>query len=340
MIEDLELRSLFKTESEEHLRLLEEGLLHLESHPTDGKTLEEVFRGAHSLKGGAAMLGLRNIEQLAHGFEDVLNAARQGKVTLTSEEIDRLCKQLDTMRVFVEEAVSDRPDEVAMTTALMPIDDASTMSTVRPAPELVSDSRLEIANNLPETDVVQTPSVSLDASSGRYRIETMRVEPQKLDALMKQVSELTVAKIRVTRRLTQIEELVTLCEEWSREIFATHRATHLRRNGGGPYVGTHPTEEFLQRDRERIERLGTLINDLRNVAYEDSTRLDAVVTTLEEGIRNIRLLPLATIFQLFVRMVRDLARDQAKEAQLIIEGGETTADKRILEEMKALPEFP
>src|ERR671922_235943 len=58
MIEDLELRSLFRTESEEHLRILEEGLLRLESTPTDGKTLQEVFRGAHSLKGSAAMLGL------------------------------------------------------------------------------------------------------------------------------------------------------------------------------------------------------------------------------------------------------------------------------------------
>src|SRR5919106_70396 len=107
MIEDLELRSLFKTESEEHIRLLEEGLLHLEGNPTDGRTLEEVFRGAHSLKGGAAMLGLRNIKRLAHEFEDLLNAARQGKVVLSSEQIDRLCKQLDTMRRYVEEAVSD-----------------------------------------------------------------------------------------------------------------------------------------------------------------------------------------------------------------------------------------
>jgi two-component system, chemotaxis family, sensor kinase CheA len=78
MIEDLELRTLFKTESEEHLRLLEEGLLRLESNPTDGQMLEEVFRGAHSLKGGAGMLGLRSIERLAHGFEDGLNAARHG----------------------------------------------------------------------------------------------------------------------------------------------------------------------------------------------------------------------------------------------------------------------
>ena len=90
MIEDIELRSLFRIESEEHLRILEEGLLHLESSPTDSKTLQEVFRGAHSLKGSAAMLGLQNIERLAHGLEDVLNAARQGKAVLSSEAIDQL----------------------------------------------------------------------------------------------------------------------------------------------------------------------------------------------------------------------------------------------------------
>jgi two-component system, chemotaxis family, sensor kinase CheA len=53
MIEDQELRALFRTESEEHLHQLEDGLLRLEKNPTDQTTLEEVFRGAHSLKGGA-----------------------------------------------------------------------------------------------------------------------------------------------------------------------------------------------------------------------------------------------------------------------------------------------
>jgi two-component system, chemotaxis family, sensor kinase CheA len=362
MIEDLELRSLFKTESEEHLRLLEEGLLSLENNPTDGKTLEEVFRGAHSLKGGAGMLGLRNIERVAHGFEDVLNAARQGKVVLSSEAIDELCKQLDTMRQLVDQAVSDAPGGVTPAGALKPFSGAdSAVSPTQDVGVAITEGELEAASDHPETDEVGitprsrqagppfqatispmipapqasplAPPMPLEAASGRYRIDTMRVEPQKLDALMKQASELTVAKIRVARRLTQIEELVTLCEEWSREILAAHRSVDANQHGER-HAGPQRTAALLQRDRERIDRLGTLVNDLRAAAYEDSDRLDSVVTTLEESIRNIRLLPLGTIFQLFPRMVRDLARDQAKEVQLIIEGGETTADKRILEEMK------
>jgi len=364
MIEDQELRALFRTECEEHLHQMEEGLLHMEKNPTDQTTLEEVFRGAHSLKGAAGMLGLRNIEQVAHGFEDVLNAARQGKVVLSSGAIDALYQQVDTMRQLVDRAVSDTPGDVTIANALKPVSGVdSTLPPARAAMAIITAGELEAASDSSETEAGQgtptpqeeadsplpatispvipalhsseaLPSLPPEAPSGGYRIDTMRVEPQKLDTLMKQASELTVAKIRIARRSTQIDDLVSLYEEWSREIFAAHRPVLANQNGGGPHPGIHRVAALVQRDRERIERLGTLVNDLRNVAYEDSARLDSVVASIEEGIRNIRLLPLTTIFQLFPRMVRDLARYQAKEVQLFIEGGETTADKRILEEMK------
>ena len=50
MIEDKELRDLFKIESEEHLLRLNDGLLRLEKNPGDQTTLEETLREAHSLK--------------------------------------------------------------------------------------------------------------------------------------------------------------------------------------------------------------------------------------------------------------------------------------------------
>jgi two-component system, chemotaxis family, sensor kinase CheA len=165
MIEDLELRSLFKTEGEEHIRLLEEGLLRLETNPTDGKTLEEVFRAAHSLKGGSGMLGLRNIERLAHGFEDALNAARQGKVVLSPGTIDQLCKQLDTMRQLVDEAVSDGPREATIASALEPISGIdATVHPARAIPAIIAAGEFETAIDLPEREAVQAPP---DASARR-----------------------------------------------------------------------------------------------------------------------------------------------------------------------------
>jgi two-component system chemotaxis sensor kinase CheA len=91
---------------------------------------------------------------------------------------------------------------------------------------------------------------------------------------------------------------------------------------------------FHRRLEERLERLGNQLNHLRRNTYEDTARLDTIASDLKEGIRTLRLLPLSTVFNLFPRMVRDLARQQAKEVELVIEGGETCADKHILEEIK------
>src|SRR5713101_2088126 len=101
MIDDEELRDLFKTESEEHLQHLDAGLLHLETHPNDRASLEEVFREAHSLKGAARMLGVSDVATLAHRFEDILGAAKRGESVLAPETIDRLYRGLDTMRKLV-----------------------------------------------------------------------------------------------------------------------------------------------------------------------------------------------------------------------------------------------
>jgi two-component system chemotaxis sensor kinase CheA len=188
------------------------------------------------------------------------------------------------------------------------------------------------------------------SETDKYRIDTIRVDPQKLDALMTQVGELTVTKIRIAQRLTEIEEIIGLWEEWSRDTFVSRLA--LEKNGSkgadiglissDPRAHQHPVNptvnpkvaNFHRRLEERLDRLGNQLNHLRRNTYEDTARLDSIAGDLKEGIRTLRLLPLATVFNLFPRMVRDLARQQAKEVELVIEGGETSADKHILEEIK------
>ena len=97
IIEDEELRSLFKTETNEHLQHLDEGLLRLESDPTDTAILESLFRDAHSLKGAAGMLGVTVVETVAHRFEDLLSSARNGEISLTSATVDRMYRALDAI---------------------------------------------------------------------------------------------------------------------------------------------------------------------------------------------------------------------------------------------------
>jgi two-component system chemotaxis sensor kinase CheA len=182
-----------------------------------------------------------------------------------------------------------------------------------------------------------TAPVKTDRDS-TYKIETIRVPTRNLDGLMTQTGELTVTKIRIAHRLNEIEDLVSLWEEWSRDAFVNRFVVHDLENNLNHHVSGKGTmgqlQNYYHRSTERLEQLGTLINQLRNTFSEDIARLDIISDELEDGVRTLRLLPLSTIFNLFPRLVRDLARQQGKEIELVIAGGETRADKRILEEMK------
>jgi two-component system chemotaxis sensor kinase CheA len=291
MIDDKELRDLFKIESAEHIQCLEKSFLHLEKDPGNRAVLEESFREAHSLKGAARMLGLADIEGMSHRIEDILGAANKGTIPLSAESLDRLYKGLDTIRRLADEAVTE---------GSIPTQQAAVQE--------------------PVTSVASPETREADIKD--FRIETIRVETKKLDELMTQAGELSVTRLRIAQRLADIEHAITQWEEISKKIPEKNV----------PPAGS-PSYDMQYANGES-ERLGSLLTSLRNALYEDNSRLDFITGEFEDSIGKIRLLPFATIFNLFPRMVRDIAKEKAKEIQLIIEGGETSADKRILEEMK------
>jgi len=175
---------------------------------------------------------------------------------------------------------------------------------------------------------VATATSTPDSS---YHIETIRVPTRNLDALMTQAGELTVTKIRIAHRLAEVDAIANLWEEWSRDLFLNRFLLEEIRKGNG---NLQKLEGFHSRTETHLEQLGTLVNQIRRTLSEDTARLELISEDLEEEIRTLRLLPLSTLFNLFPRLVRDLARQEGKAIDLVIEGGDTRADKRILEEMK------
>lgn len=108
-IEDVELRNIYKTASEEHVQNLEYGLLHLEKYPSDTARLEELLREAHTLKGDSRMLGVNDVETLTHQIEDTLVAVKHGETALSSQTCDRLYQGVDAIRKLIHEAVTGQP---------------------------------------------------------------------------------------------------------------------------------------------------------------------------------------------------------------------------------------
>lgn len=211
--------------------------------------------------------------------------------------------------------------------------------------------RISHGHGAPLAPLANRSETGVEAAFGKteatWKIETIRVDPTRLDALLAMAGELIVATTRARRGRAGFEALEVSLEEGARAAAAARRALHdldrsmersRERDGKAerdPAIARHLRElrQVSEREEDRLAHLGTMLARLRS-SYDDAGRLDAVVGAIESAIQSIRLLPLSTIFQLFPRPVRDLSRAQDKQIRFLVEGGETAADKRILEELK------
>ena len=99
---DGELLVEFCSESQEHLQNIEQGVLVLETKPDDAETLSTIFRAFHTFKGGAGLLNLLPIKDLAHELETILDLARTAKLTVNKEIIDLILAGGDTFKRFID----------------------------------------------------------------------------------------------------------------------------------------------------------------------------------------------------------------------------------------------
>jgi chemotaxis protein histidine kinase CheA len=93
----------FIEEAKEHLQTIESGLLNLESLMGNAESVNEIFRAAHSIKGGAAMLGFSSIQHVAHNFEDYFKVMRENNDFQVDQHLQTLFLQaFDKLQELVE----------------------------------------------------------------------------------------------------------------------------------------------------------------------------------------------------------------------------------------------
>ncbi|MGC9461436.1 Hpt domain-containing protein, partial [Vibrio genomosp. F10] len=87
----------FLVEAGEILELLSEQLVELENNPDDKELLNAIFRGFHTVKGGAGFLALTELVDTCHGAENVFDILRNGQRSVTSGLMDTMLRALDTV---------------------------------------------------------------------------------------------------------------------------------------------------------------------------------------------------------------------------------------------------
>ncbi len=91
----------FLDEAQEHLRTIEEGLI-LPMSLAEPAKIKEVFRAAHSIKGGAAMLGLEVVQQLGNHFEQAFKAIKDRSIPVDEKLQDLLLEGLEILRLSIQ----------------------------------------------------------------------------------------------------------------------------------------------------------------------------------------------------------------------------------------------
>ncbi|MEI8377585.1 MAG: hybrid sensor histidine kinase/response regulator [bacterium] len=197
---------------------------------------------------------------------------------------------------------------------------------------LLLEKRLMILNEIVGVSKPETLEDIVASIADNSSMKTLRVDSNKLDRLIKQVGELIVAKVKNQEHLKEIERVSTLLEglqkQWSKSKYQINRKT---KDYEKMYKSlSNASEEAMYTVADLIEQVGNLYR----VVQEDDTKLSFIVGDLENIIKGIRMLPFSTVFHMFPRMIKDLASEKGKQAELLILGSEITADKKIIDEIK------
>jgi chemotaxis protein histidine kinase CheA len=97
---------IFIEEAKEHLQTLEQGILDLGNLVNDTEKINEMFRAAHSIKGGAAMLGYSSIQKTAHRLEDAFKILKENPLQVDQKLESLFLKGYDLLQILINKLQS------------------------------------------------------------------------------------------------------------------------------------------------------------------------------------------------------------------------------------------
>jgi two-component system, chemotaxis family, sensor kinase CheA len=364
--------SKFQEEAQDLLQRLNEGVITLESTPDDRPLIDQLMRDAHTIKGSSRMVGLIEISDVAHWLEDIMVKVRDRELAYTADMTDTFFEALDAIvyltdnaGVNVDDAIdlpgvkarlaalagdAEEPAVVAPSvvaaegsagTPQIAAGATATAATAAASPEPPAErplERLDVELGESGADGAEEPegglggharTVQRDGELKSKSAQTIRIRTSQVDELLNVISEVVIAQIKTEQRTHDVRGIQLRSNDaWQAWV---------RVKSALAAVASVELAEALSDDISSLDEL--LSNSRRDINgflkeySEDSSRTSVVVNDLQELGMALRMLPANTIFQAFPRAVRDLAKQFRKDIDLIIEGGQTELDKKVLEEI-------
>ncbi|MCS4232928.1 chemotaxis protein CheA [Stenotrophomonas sp. BIGb0135] len=323
----------FILEAQEILDRLGEQLVSLEQSPQDSDQLNAVFRGFHTLKGGAGFLGIQAMVELCHAAEETLGMARSGKAVLQAHHFDAAQQSLDYLQSMLDSVSAGTepgyapPELIAQFDVNGPATPAP-VAAAAAAPtsgELITDDEFEALLDTLHGGAAPTAVVPANKANDGL------IGEDEFEALLDQLHGGAAPGAK-----------------------AVAAAPAPRAPAAAPALPAKPAankpvaeaEHTVRVDTKRLDAIVNLIGELvlsRNRlktlrARLHDEELDRAVSTLDiatarlqSAVMRTRMQPVGKVFSRFPKVARDVARNLKKEVELELVGAETELDRNLVE---------
>jgi two-component system, chemotaxis family, sensor kinase CheA len=327
------LRETFRVEASEHIEAITAGLLSFE-HASDaerGAIVERIFREAHSLKGAARSVSLAGVEALCAELESIFVAMKREALKLSAEELDAIHVAMGILASLCGHSGGAPPPDLGereqqALASLRRIASGTEASRQEPAAVGVA-SQTSVASEQPRPIGQHAPAQRSVAAPAAQ--DTVRVSTQKLSTILLEVEELVGAKLAASGRASELRALAADFADWNQ-----HRLRQGSRKRRSQQV---PSRESELREAEtlRARTLEVSVRKLAAAAHLDALSLATIVDRLLEDSKKLLLLPCSYLLGAMPKIARELARDQGKDAEVVLGGEAVEIDRRVLDELKA-----
>jgi len=338
----------FLQEAGDLLSDVDNKLVDLERNPDDHRLLNDIFRGFHTIKGGAGFLNAGELVALCHLTENLFDKLRNAEMTLTPGLLDTIMAATQSVRNMFGEIAQERQPAPAAAAVLDGLRAALTGNVVAKAdPPSVAASAQR--GEPPQAAVADGPDwQALHAAVTGQKIAASPVVARSsapMPAVAPANNALDLAQVQPHfppegRRATDKPGAAVSAAPSGRRVDekAAAREVTIR-------VDTARLDQVLNLSGEiglTKNRLTSLRADILAGKTDSETlqaldqavsQLDLLVSDLQNSVMKTRMQPIGRLFQKYPRIARDLARQLGKDVELALVGEETEVDKTMIEDL-------
>jgi len=180
---DASMLEIFRAEVETHVEALTAGLLALERNPGETSQIDEMMRGAHSIKGAARIVGIDPAVRVAHVMEDGFVAAQNGKLTLRPDHVDVLLRGVDMLNRIANASKNPSIDWTEFDSEATPLVAEITAVLADKAIPAASTAKTSVETSSSPISAAATPSESMTPAASAKANDSVTITiPPFLDA--------------------------------------------------------------------------------------------------------------------------------------------------------------